>query len=605
MNRVRTVDGGFRRRLGWLNHSLDDRRWRWVIAAGGVACVVLGAWLVVAPLRSESTIRWVIAAGMALSGIAEIASSASARRPGLAQAVGALWVFTGLVVLGVTSLTLYGIAVVVGIALVAGGVIRLADALTNRGNGQAVQLLAGTTNVLLGGLAVAWPAVTLLVLAIVFGVRTIVVGVVAVWSATSSLRDRQTTITDKSATTAAEVSHPSETSPWRLAGALVALVMVAGATMVSVAANRVGPDEPGAFYDQPDQLPDGPLGTIVRSEEIDTITPDARTYRVMYVSTDLDGERRAVSGLIVVPTAPAPATGRDVVAFTHGTTGVDRGCAPSLIDDPTKVMEALPELVAAGYVIAASDYQGLGTSSRHPYLVGQVEAMNALDSVRAARLLPQTDATGRFAVWGHSQGGHASLFTGQMSASYAPELELVGVAAGGPVPDLVELFEFNLTTPVGKILISMALQAWADVYDLDLDQVVTPSARDAVEQIAEICVTDLRQILTRFPDAAVLGVTFLRVPPWEVEPWASVVRDNTPGDAPTGVPMLLVQGDADTIVDPALTQRFADERCAAGEMVEVLLLPGVDHISTGFEGAIDVTSWIGDRFAGLPAPSTC
>ncbi|MEP6297666.1 MAG: lipase family protein, partial [Ilumatobacter sp.] len=236
---------------------------------------------------------------------------------------------------------------------------------------------------------------------------------------------------------------------------------------------------------------------------------------------------------------------------------------------------------------------------------GDVEAMNALDAVRAARLLPEADATDRFAVWGHSQGGHSSLFTGQLAASYASELDLVGVAAGGPVPDLVELFEFNLATPVGKILISMALKAWADVYELDLEQVVTPSAREAVEEIAEICVTDLRQILTRVPDAALLGVTFLRVPPWEVEPWASIVRDNTPGGAPTGVPMLLVQGGADTIVDPALTQRFADERCADGETVEVLALPGVDHVSTGFEGADQVTAWIVDRFAGLPAPTSC
>ncbi len=543
---------------------------------------------------------------MLLSGLAEVASSPTARRAGLARAIGASWVLAGLIVLFITSLTLYGIAVVVGSVLVIGGLIRLADAVAHRGSDRAVQLLAGTTNVLLGGLALAWPAVTLLVLAIVFGVRTIVVGLVAVWSGASSRRDRGGAATgDPSATDDPSATMPERPSRWRLVGAITALALVAGATGVSVAVNRVGPTEPGAFYDQPDTLPDGPLGTIVRSDEIDTITPGARTYRVMYVSSDLEGERRAVSGLIVVPTAPAPPGGRDVVAFTHGTTGVDRGCAPSLLEDPTPVMEALPELIEAGYVVAATDYQGLGTSSRHPYLVGQVEAVNAIDAVRAARLLPGTDTTDRFAVWGHSQGGHASLFTGQLAASYAPELELVGVAAGGPVPDLVELFQFNLATPVGKILISMALQAWADVYDLDIDEVVTPSARKAVEQIAEICITDLRQVLTRFPDASLLGITFLRVPPWEVEPWATIVRDNTPGGAPTNVPMLLVQGGADTIVDPALTQRFADERCAAGETVEVLLLPGVDHLRTGFEGAADVTAWVGDRFARLPAPSSC
>ncbi len=572
----------------------------WVSIVVGLACIGLGVWLVAAPLRSESTLRWLIAAGMLLSGVGEAASASTARRPVLARIIGASWVLVGMVVFVATGLTLYAIAIAVGGVLVAGGLIRIGEAIVHAGSDRPIQVLAGGSNVLLGGLALAWPAVTLLVLSVVFGVRTIVVGVVTVWSGLSPSGRRDEAIGDVGGSDAAPLP-----SRWRLAGAVVAFALLAVLTTISVAVNRVDPGSTDAFYDQPDSLPDGALGTIVRSEEIDTITPGARTYRVMYVSTGSEGERRAVSGLIVVPTAPAPSGGRDVIVFTHGTTGVDPRCAPSLLDEPARVMEALPELIAAGYVVAATDYQGLGTSTRHPYLVGQVEAMNALDSARAARLLPAADATDRFAVWGHSQGGHASLFTGQLAAGYASELELVGVAAGGPVPDLVDLFEFNLSTPVGKILISMALKAWADVYDLDLDQVVTPTAREAVEEIAKICVTDLRQILTRVPDAALLGVTFLRVPPWEVEPWASIVRANTPGSAPTDVPMLLVQGGADTIVDPALTQRFADERCAAGEIVDVRVLPGVDHVSTGFEGADQVTAWIGDRFAGLTPPSSC
>ena len=597
---VNTVDGGFRRRLGWASSVLHGRDLWWVVIALGVACIATGVWLVAVPFRTESTLRWLIGAGMLLSGVAEIASSPRARRPMLTRSIGALWVVVGLVVLVVTTLTLYGIATVVGGAIAIGGVVRIADAIAHRGNDRAVQLLAGTTNVLLGGLAIGWPAVTLLVLAIVFGVRTIFVGLVVVWSGLSSLRERNDAPAQGQSQPA---THPP--SRWRLLGAIVAVALALTGTVASIAVNRVGRGEPGAFYEQPATLSDGPLGTIVRSEEISTITPSSRTFRVMYVSSGLDGERRAVSGLIVVPTTPAPPGGRNVIAFTHGTTGVSRQCAPSLLADPTRVMEALPELVAAGYVVAATDYEGLGTSGRHPYLVGKVEAMNALDAVRAARLLTEAEATNRFTVWGHSQGGHASLFTGQLAASYAPELQLVGVAAGGPVPNLVELFKFNLATPVGKILVSMALQAWADVYRLNLSQVVTPSAREAVERIAEICTTDTRQILSRVPDAALLGVTFLRAPPWEVEPWASIVRENTPGAMPTGVPMLLVQGGADSIVNPALTQRFADERCAAGETVEVLVLPGVDHVSTGFEGAQEVTLWIQDRFAGAPAPSSC
>ena len=50
----------------------------------------------------------------------------------------------------------------------------------------------------------------------------------------------------------------------------------------------------------------------------------------------------------------------------------------------------------AGYVLAATDYQGLGTPGPHPYLVGAAEAMNALDSVRAARNLTEAGASSDF-----------------------------------------------------------------------------------------------------------------------------------------------------------------------------------------------------------------
>lgn len=78
-------------------------------------------------------------------------------------------------------------------------------------------------------------------------------------------------------------------------------------------------------------------------------------------------------------------------------------------------------------VVVAADYPGLGTPGMHPYLIGESEGRAVLDSVRAARDLPDAGASNRFAVWGHSQGGHASLYTGELAASYAPDLRLVGV----------------------------------------------------------------------------------------------------------------------------------------------------------------------------------
>ena len=167
------------------------------------------------------------------------------------------------------------------------------------------------------------------------------------------------------------------------------------------------PDEPGEFYSAPAPLPDGPPGTIIRSEVVDDFVAGATTYRVLYTSTGYDGEPTAVSGLILVPDDTPPDGGRKVVAYTHGTTGVASRCAPSLVTNPEQqpvLVEGGPELLAAGYVVAATDYQGLGTPGPHPYLVGDSEAMNALDSVRAARNLDEADASDDFAGLGSLPG---------------------------------------------------------------------------------------------------------------------------------------------------------------------------------------------------------
>ena len=89
-----------------------------------------------------------------------------------------------------------------------------------------------------------------------------------------------------------------------------------------------------------------------------------------------------------------------------------------------------------------------------------------LDSVRAARDLPDAGASNRFAVWGHSQGGHAALYAGELAASYAPDLKLVGVAAAAPATYLVELFDADKTSSEGKELTAMTVLSWSRLENL-------------------------------------------------------------------------------------------------------------------------------------------
>lgn len=388
--------------------------------------------------------------------------------------------------------------------------------------------------------------------------------------------------------------------------ALAALVAVAVVVIVAVI-HQAQPPHPGSFYSAPSPLPGGPPGTIIRSEPLDHLPAGSVGWKILYLSTSYTGKPTAISGVVIVPTTPAPRGGRKVVASAHGTVGIASGCAPSLQGGAHDYfIDGLPVFLKAGDAVVATDYQGMGTPGPHPYLVGQAEASAVLDSVRAVHNLSQAAAGTTFAVWGASQGGHAALFTGQYVAAYAPDLKLVGVAAAAPAAALIPLFERKIGSDFGNLLSAYTLDSWAQVYPtLRLDQVVTAAARPLVRNIATYCLVSTTQALPAVLHAKILKIVYLNKLPWDSAPWKAELDANTPGHTKIPVPLFIGQGDADPLVLPDLQAAFVKGLCKAGEMVEYRTYPGVGHVDAGPAAAPDAEAWIADRFAGKPAPSTC
>ncbi len=217
-------------------------------------------------------------------------------------------------------------------------------------------------------------------------------------------------------------------------------------------------------------------GALIRSQPIEGTPDGAAAYRVLYRSEGLHGEPIAVSGVVIIPAGPLPPNGRPIVAWAHPTTGIVSKCAPSLARVVFQSIQGLHEMLRRGFVVAATDYPGLGTAGPHPYLVGISEGRAVLDSVRVARQMPGAGGGRMFAVWGHSQGGQAALYTGILAQSYAPDLRLVGIAAAAPATDLATLLADDLDTSGGKNITAMTLWSWSRVYGAPMSNVVTPEA---------------------------------------------------------------------------------------------------------------------------------
>ncbi|MEX0589744.1 MAG: lipase family protein [Xanthobacteraceae bacterium] len=386
---------------------------------------------------------------------------------------------------------------------------------------------------------------------------------------------------------------------WKIiAGAIFSLVIGAGCAF--------SPSLADSFYDPAPSELRGRPGTIIRAEPFPGAPHGASAYRVLYRSIGLKGEPIAVSGVVVIPAGPAPASGREIVAWAHGTTGVARRCAPSLYPQSLTWIHGLEDMLARGYVVSATDFPGLGTPGVHPYLIGPSAGRSVLDSVRAARALPGADAGNRFAVWGHSQGGHAALFTGQIARGYAPELRLAGVAAAAPATELPELFRADIRNPVGKVLGAFALWSWSRVYNFSLDAVLRPTVGLVLDHVVKFCNDSQSEIAKlAFAAQALEREGFLAVDVTKADPWRKLMAENTPGQAPAGAPVFIAQGTTDPVVRPHVTEQFVGILCGRGTPVRYVPVPGGDHTASAKHGAGPAIAWIAERFAGQPPPSDC
>ena len=339
-----------------------------------------------------------------------------------------------------------------------------------------------------------------------------------------------------------------------------------------------------SFYNTPSLIPANAPGTIIRFETMNAPFPESQAWRVLYTSTGINGEPIVVSGMVFAPTGPVPPGGRPVVSWAHPTTGIEDPCAPSRSPKPYDDVQGLADFLNLGWVVVATDYQGLGTDGMHPYLVGASEAQGTIDIVRAARNMNETGASSNYFVFGHSQGGQAALFAGQMASTYAPELQLLGVAAAAPAGLLVPLFQADKNTAAGAVLGSYAVVSWSDIFGYDEATVVKSSLRDRVHAVSEKCVVGgsrLSDIELGINDLILKGRMW-SADPATTAPWSNQFALNTAAQSPITTPLLLTQGTADKIITPSTTTELTAMYVAMGNnQATEQVMDGVDHMKAG------------------------
>jgi len=381
----------------------------------------------------------------------------------------------------------------------------------------------------------------------------------------------------------------------RSPGILLAMLILAATTLTSA---------PATAQDR-DARSHAP-GTLVSERLVGLPEPlhrlGASGHSVVYWSTTANGTPVTVTGLVVVPRGKAPAGGWPVLSWGHGTTGLDDACAPTRLPGFPYAIH-LSKFVDAGYAVAATDYQGLGTRGLHPYLIAEVEARNMIDAVRAARALePSLSRT--WLANGHSQGGHAAMATAEIAHAYAPELDFRGAVAQAPAFDVSPY-----VGTLGQILpeeqyfhLAMLVGLKTQHPELRYTDYLGPHARALLPVVTQQCV-----------DEAIGEVIAAKVPAAEFAPRTAGAAErlrrwldaNGVPRVRADAPLLILQGDADTTVPVDATRDTAAQACALGSTVEIRVYPGQNHGGVLNAGLTDALDWLAKRRTGASPRSTC
>lgn len=575
---------------------------RWVHPLTGLGLVVLGS---VLALHSSASVQLFIvlaSAGLIAVGITRILEAAGSDAPWLASTW--LNVVTGVLLAGagVTALiwrgaTLPVLALGVAIVLLVSGAASLFSVFRPSDSGRTAALLSGLAALATGGLVILWPKLTLWAFGVFIGGWLVFAGLRLIIGFLTRGQPRTGDGTGGQLVRFGKIAGSA-------LALLLATVLVLVTSFIHAGDPRLVPD---AFYTPPGSVPAEP-GQLLRSEPLASGIPDgAIAWRILYTTTNPDGSPAVASGSVVIP-AEAGGEPLPVVSVAHGTKGIVPRCAPSLSatpfsDGPAAALEAL---VAEGWAGVMTDYVGLGTQGPHPYLVGQAEGRNVLDAYRAARQLPDANLREDTLIWGHSQGGHGALWSAAIARTYAPEIGILGVAALAPATNLVALAQGVKDVAAGKVVSAYIAAAWHENYpQLEVAGQLTPGYAPAVERIGELCF-DGRDALAAvsgstqlfkpvFPDAAIDG------------PLGAKLRENSV-DMNVDYPLFVAQGQADSLVLPAMQREWVKQRCAAGQPMEYREYPGLNHMplveaDSPLNG--DLVDWARDRLTGKAPQDNC
>lgn len=400
------------------------------------------------------------------------------------------------------------------------------------------------------------------------------------------------------------------------------------------------------FYQKVTQMkPTGVLGQVIAKEKVQTSIPGANAWRIAYISSDINERPTISTGLVIAPQGKAPKGGRPIVAWSHGTTGTAQSCGPSQVQDPAQDLNqyfliggtswtdfgvpAATDFIKQGYVLVATDYQGLGGGGQHQYIVTRTQGRDLINSIRAVGSMKLAGSNKKAVIYGWSQGG-ASVIAAASMPDYINKkntvydgIEIIGAVAMAPL-DMAVIMPPNAANDdatANKVMqelqtqfsnnpfnfAHMSMNFWAmpaAFPELKLTDLYTAQGVQALNAIFSKKCMHVGADTINFN----MGDTYkstINPQPLNARGWVkAMIAASNPPEKPVA-PVVVYWGDKDTTVPPVMSQRYQKAKCAIGGNVQSVELPGKNHFTTPPTAQPMFTQWIKDRVDGKPVTDGC
>jgi len=371
--------------------------------------------------------------------------------------------------------------------------------------------------------------------------------------------------------------------------------------------------EDTAFYTPPATLPAGKHGDIIKYQEAQVYiagAPDFNAWNVMYYSTDALGVPNIVTGTVLVPKKSwSIFSSRPVIAYAIGTHGLCHTCAPSeqFAAGTDYENENIAQALNRNYAVVVTDNPGYTIDAIPTYMSGRAQGHALLDIVTAASKISSANISARakVAIWGYSQGGQTAAWAGELQPGYAPDLRLVGVAAGGVPADFFEVAPYLDGKNGSAFLLETVIGLWSQYPEgIPLADLVNAEGQAAVNRGLSMCVFEALFAFMNTPLSKYVKGNQTLDQLMAIPSVYETLDAQTLGRNPIAVPVYLYHGTADEFIELEQCLKLKEKYCALGVNTSFMVFAG-EHITTQFQASPYVLDWLEERFDGKTAVGTC